>query len=237
MRRISWLVAALLLSVGAGAGAQASNPGTEAKPAPAAKIATEKVEWTWSDRPETPDAHLPNVLLLGDSITRNYYPEVVKKFAGVANVYLFATSAGTCDPRLALQLREYFGMLDVSYSAIHFNSGLHGWGCTEQEYAAGLSSLIATLRLDAPHAWLIWATTTLARPGSAMGRSENARIVERNRLAAEIMHHEGIPIDDQGALMKPHPELYVDDGHFNQQGSALQAAQAVFSISETPPGH
>ena len=27
---------------------------------------TEKVEWTWTDRPETPVAALPNVLLVGD---------------------------------------------------------------------------------------------------------------------------------------------------------------------------
>jgi hypothetical protein len=54
---------------------------------------TEKIEWTWTDRPEAPVAGLPNVLLVGDSITRAYYPAVAKDLAGVANVYLFATSA------------------------------------------------------------------------------------------------------------------------------------------------
>jgi hypothetical protein len=54
----------------------------------------EEIEWTWEVRPPHPDPQLPNVLLLGDSISRNYFPEVRKDLAGVANVYLMATS--TC---------------------------------------------------------------------------------------------------------------------------------------------
>jgi len=59
---------------------------------------TEKIEWTWSDRPAAPAAGLPNVLLVGDSITRGYYPEVEKDLKGVANVYLFTSS--TCSGEL-----------------------------------------------------------------------------------------------------------------------------------------
>jgi hypothetical protein len=35
---------------------------------------TEEIEWTWEVRPVHADAKLPNVLLLGDSITRYYFP-------------------------------------------------------------------------------------------------------------------------------------------------------------------
>jgi hypothetical protein len=52
----------------------------------------EAIEWTWEVRPPHPDAKLPNVLLLGDSITRNYFPEVTSDLTGVANVYLMASS-------------------------------------------------------------------------------------------------------------------------------------------------
>jgi hypothetical protein len=65
---------------------------------------TEKIEWTWTDRPDTPSTAPPNVLLVGDSITRAYYPEVAKQLSGEANVYLFATSASSGDPRLPQQL-------------------------------------------------------------------------------------------------------------------------------------
>lgn len=58
---------------------------------------TEKIEWTWTDRPEAPVAGRPNVLLVGDSITRAYYPAVANDLRGVANVYLFASSACSGD--------------------------------------------------------------------------------------------------------------------------------------------
>src|SRR5580700_10269804 len=52
----------------------------------------EEIEWTWEVRPPHPDPKLPNVLLLGDSISRNYFPEVTKELAGTANVNLMASS-------------------------------------------------------------------------------------------------------------------------------------------------
>jgi len=83
---------------------------------------TEKIEWTWTDRAEAPDAKLPNVLLAGDSITRAYFPAVTEQLKGVANVYLFATSAAG-DARLPAQLRDYFSMMGVRFAVIHFNNG------------------------------------------------------------------------------------------------------------------
>src|ERR1700733_14346016 len=50
--------------------------------------------------PPHPDPKLPNVLLLGDSLSRNYFPEVTKDLAGTANVYLMASSTSVGDPRL-----------------------------------------------------------------------------------------------------------------------------------------
>src|SRR5713101_5769796 len=52
---------------------------------------SEEIEWTWEVRPPHPNPQLPNVLLLGDSISRNYFPQVTKVLTGVANVYLMAS--------------------------------------------------------------------------------------------------------------------------------------------------
>jgi hypothetical protein len=208
------IIAAVLLFV-LTAGAQARLP------------ITEKIEWTWTDRPDAPIAGLPNVLLVGDSITRAYYPAVAKDLAGVANVYLFATSAGSGDPRLAPQLQDYFGMMGLQFSAIHFNNGMHGWGYTEQQYIAGLPEMIAALRAGAPKAVLVWATCTPALHDSTKGETTNARVDERNRLAAALMAREGIAIDDQRTLMAAHKDMYTDDVHFTEAGSAIQAAQAA----------
>src|SRR5437667_8748372 len=58
----------------------------------------EEIEWTWEVRSQLADPKLPNVLLLGDSITRNYFPQVTKDLRGVANVYLLASSTSVGDP-------------------------------------------------------------------------------------------------------------------------------------------
>jgi hypothetical protein len=191
---------------------------------------TEKVEWTWTDRPETPVAGLPNVLLEGDSITRGYYPATAKELSGVANVYLFATSASSGDPRLPGQLHDYFSMIGVTFAVIHFNNGMHGWGYTEQQYAAGLPDMIEALSEGAPLAKLVWANTTPVLHDSTNGQSTNARIDERNLLAAALMKREYIPVDDQHALMLKHPDLHDGDVHFTEAGYALQAAQAAAAI-------
>jgi lysophospholipase L1-like esterase len=200
---------------------------------------TEKIEWTWTDRPDSAVAGLPNVLLEGDSITRGYYPAVVKDLAGVANVYLFATSAASGDPRLPGQLHDYFSMMGLKFVVVHFNNGMHGWGYTEQQYAAGLPGMISALREAAPQATLIWATTTPvlhdSTSGAATGGSSNARIDERNRLAAAIMSKEGIATDDQHALMLGHQDTHNGDVHFTEAGSAIQAAQVAQNIRQALP--
>src|SRR6267143_6641918 len=67
----------------------------------------EEIEWTWEVRPQLADPKLPNVLLLGDSITRNYFPQVSKDLGGIANVYLLASSTSVGDTRLPSQIAEF----------------------------------------------------------------------------------------------------------------------------------
>src|SRR5258707_3893212 len=88
----------------------------------------EEIEWTWEVRPQLADPALPNVLLLGDSITRNYFPQVTKDLRGLANVYLLASSTCVGDTRLHRQIAEFAALQGVSFAVVHFNNGLHGWG-------------------------------------------------------------------------------------------------------------
>ncbi len=190
-------------------------------------MVTEKVEWTWAQRPENPNPALPNVLLLGDSITRGYYPQAAQKLAGRANCYLFATSAASGDPRLAGQLQAYFHMAAVRFRVIHFNNGMHGWGYTEAQYAHGLPGLLTALRNGAPGAKLIWASTTPVHNDATPDGATNARIEARNAAAAKLMRANHIPIDDQFALMKAHVDLHNGDVHYTAVGSAVQADRVV----------
>jgi hypothetical protein len=97
--------------------------------------------------------------------------------------------------------------------------------------------MIAALRAGAPKARLIWATTTAVLHDSETGESSNARIDQRNRLAAACMAREGISVDDQHALMLPHPELHDGDVHFTAAGSALQATQVTAALRPLLPRH
>lgn len=206
-----------------------------AKPSPPGMI-TEKVEWTWAEKPQSPNPALPNVLLLGDSITRGYYPVAAEKLAGQANCYLFATSASSGDPRLAGQLQAYFHMVAVRFTVIHFNNGMHGWGYTDAQYAEGLPGLLQDLRDDAPGAKLIWASTTPVQNDSETGGATNARIETRNAAAAKLMLANHIPIDDQYTLMTAHENLHNGDVHYTAAGSTIQAEQVVNSIDSALRG-
>lgn len=197
----------------------------------------EEIEWTWEVRPAHVDQALPNVLLVGDSITRNYYPEVRRELAGVANVYLFASSACAGDPRLLHQLSEFAVMEAVKFRVVHFNNGMHGWTYSEEQYKAGFPAFVAQIRSIAPKASLIWANTTPVRVDQSPGPT-NARVDQRNNIASSYIRNSKIALDDQHALMTHHADLYQDNVHFNTQGADLQGKQAsrfIRGLLQAPP--
>jgi hypothetical protein len=187
---------------------------------------TEEIEWTWEVRPVHADAKLPNVLLLGDSITRAYFPEVGRQLAGVANVYLMASSTSVGDPRLTRQIEEFSSAEGVTFSVVHFNNGMHGWAYSEREYREAFAAFLAEIRTIAPKAALIWATTTPVKKETEPGPT-NARVEARNAIAESLVKPAGIAIDDQHGLMVKHADLYQDSVHFSEAGAAIQGKQAA----------
>jgi hypothetical protein len=189
----------------------------------------EEVEWTWEVRPAKTDPTLPNVLLVGDSITRNYYPEVNRQLAGAANVYLMATSTSVGDPRLPRQLEEFSVMEDVSFKVVHFNNGMHGWTYSEADYQAAFPSFLTTLHSIASDATFIWATTTPVKADAIPGPT-NQRVDARNSIAQTFIKGPGLSIDDQHELMAHHPDQYADTVHFNTAGALIQGQQVAQCI-------
>jgi lysophospholipase L1-like esterase len=190
----------------------------------------EEIEWTWEVRPPHPDPKLPNVLLLGDSLARNYFPEVTKDLAGTANVYLIASSISVGDPRLPREIREFAAMENVAFRIVHFNNGMHGWDYTEAQYKAAFPEFLRTARsLVAGNNELIWATTTPVLP-KAFNGATNARVDARNAIAQTFIDAAHISTDDQHALMIKHQDLHQDTVHFNSAGSNLMGDQAAAMI-------
>jgi hypothetical protein len=186
----------------------------------------EEVEWTWEVRPTHINSKLPNVLLMGDSITRNYYPEVQRELADEANVYLFAASTSIGDPRLLHQLTEFAAMEAVPFKVVHFNNGMHGWTYSEDEFRAAFPTYLRALHKIAPKALFVWATITPVKMEDKPGPT-NARIEERNKIALSFMTHTAIPVDDQYELMIHHADQYEDHVHFNPTGAAIQGRQVT----------
>jgi len=215
--------------------------------------ARENIEWCDLWITHANETGLPRVLLLGDSIARGYDPEVEKRLAGVAYVNRLATSAFITDPML---LAEIALVLDsTKFDLIHFNNGMHGWQHSEEEYRRGFPSFLQVIRQHAPHAKLIWATTTaLKEPGGAAGsdapsaaqgadrgklmmqadllHASDARIRARNAIALQFVASENIPVDDLFAMTVGRPELHNGSVHFNASGIALQADQVAAKIRQ-----
>src|ERR1700689_5014016 len=107
----------------------------------AAPPAREAIEWCDIWISHANETNLPRVLLIGDSITRAYYPEVEKHLAGKAYVARLATSRFISDPVL---LQEIALVLDnTKFDIIHFNNGMHGWQHSEKEYGDAFPGFLA----------------------------------------------------------------------------------------------
>ena len=200
--------------------------------------ARESIEWCDIWISHSNETNLPRVLLIGDSIARDYYPEVEKQLAGKAFVARLATSRFVADPVLLKQIELVLS--ELQFDVILFNNGMHGWQHSEAEYQNGLPKLIKAIRAHAPKAKLIWATTTPLRDGKGVTGDTKAeysdeRIASRNAIAAEIIAARKIPTADLNAAVRGHPELHSDNVHFNGQGSQILAAQASAMIRKLLP--
>jgi hypothetical protein len=189
----------------------------------------EKIEWTWSNRPAAVNPRLPNVLLLGDSITRGYYDPAAELLEGKANVYLFATSAAVGAGMLLDQIRAYGKMAAIRFDVVHVNNGMHGSTYSESEYRDHYPAFLDAVKSQWPKARCIVATTTPVLMDSEDGPA-NARIVVRNATALQNARRSGCGIDDQHALMLQHQDLHDGNLHYSAAGSRLQAEQVVATI-------
>jgi len=192
------------------------------------------------------DAGLPDVLILGDSISIGYTPMARERLQGVANVSRPNVNCG--DTRQGLRwLENWLGT--TRWDVIHFNWGLHDlcyrhpeskvygnrdkvWGTVSvdpEQYARNLEELVRRLR--ATGATLVWASTTLVPEGEA-GRFVGDD-VKYNAIAADIMERHGILVNDLHAFSSSFPEaLFTRPGdvHFTRAGSEKLAGQVAESI-------
>ncbi len=180
------------------------------------------------------DPSLPRVLLIGDSIANGYGARVAEQLEGKANVDLWLTPEWL-GPELDRQAAEIAGR--YPYDIIHFNeSGLHAWApgrVPDGQYGPRMRAYIGVLRKAAPHARLIWASTT---PITVLGHPTELNeldklISKRNALCKKIMSEEAIPVDDLYKVIIHRLNLASGDRfHWNHEGSEVLANAVVQSI-------
>lgn len=197
----------------------------------------EKYEWSkfWWNNAD--DISLRRVLLIGDSISVGYRPVVTELLADKANVDLMANSKGICDTAFKKELKYILG--EYSYQVIHLNNGLHAVRMTDEQYQSSLQDCIETIKLLAPHAKIIWASSTPITKieDSSILDEKNEQVVRRNQIAAEIMKKNSIPVNDLYNLVLGKESLRLsDDGyHYNDEGRNVQGyavAQAIQQVME-----
>ena len=197
--------------------------------------ARESIEWCdiWISRAN--ETSLPRVLLIGDSIARDYYPEVEKRLDGKAFVARLATSRFVADSVLHKEIELV--LEGTEFDVIIFNNGMHGWQHSEAKYRAAFPRLIETIRAHAPKAKMVWATTTPLRDGKGVASDMKAeysdeRVAARNAIAAEVVAARKIPTVDLNAAVQGHPEFHSDNVHFNGQGNQILAAQICAAVEK-----
>ncbi|QTN31358.1 amidohydrolase family protein [Akkermansiaceae bacterium] len=194
------------------------------------------------------DPKLPNVLILGDSISIGYTPAVRDGLKGRANLIRPKENCG--DTRMGLAgIDKWLG--DTKWDVIHFNWGLWDLCYRNPEsnsqgkrdkangtisipipaYEKNLESLVT--RLKQTGATLIWANTTLV-PEHEVGRVAGDEL-RYNAAAARIMEKHGVRINDLRALTGTFgKEMFSGPGdvHYTAAGSAKLAEQVVAEISK-----
>ncbi|MDD4173660.1 MAG: SGNH/GDSL hydrolase family protein [Kiritimatiellae bacterium] len=176
---------------------------------------------------------LPNILYYGDSISMGYGDRFTELMKDKASCYHWCHFVGGVDhfPSAAFEAAASVAPFDI----IIFNNGLHSlhWApdkVTDAQIAHVARSMIRAFRKGAPHARLIWATTT---PHTAKGRPVNGfgelnPIVCRiNALTDAVAKEEGIERIDLYALLKDRLDLAAGDQYHWSAEAYRMIAEAL----------
>lgn len=223
-----------------------------AQPKPEAGSSVElKTNLPWAF---TPNPALPNVLILGDSVSIGYTLPVRKILSRQANVFRPISPDGkravNCLGTTAGVKRMDQWLVGHHWSVIYFNWGLHDLKhvnsatgansnqaedppqTTVAEYSRNLKAIVA--KLKATGAQLIFATTTPVTAGTLNPLRDPGAPARYNAAAVEIMKENGVPVDDLFALCQPHlDELQLPHNvHFNAKGWAFLARHVASVIQQ-----
>ncbi|MDX9869038.1 MAG: SGNH/GDSL hydrolase family protein [Kiritimatiellia bacterium] len=171
---------------------------------------------------------LPRVLLIGDSVSRGYTLAARKALSGKANVH---RAPENCGPSANGLKKLDVWLAGEKWDVLHFNFGIHDRATPPDVYRQRLETLVT--RMKATGAKVIWASTTPVPPDTKDGPKASGAIVERNRIAAEVMARHGVAINDLFAFITLHLSRVQNpkDVHFKGEGYDLLGKQVAEAIA------
>ncbi|NUM52424.1 MAG: SGNH/GDSL hydrolase family protein [Candidatus Hydrogenedentes bacterium] len=193
----------------------------------------------------TTHSRLPNVLIIGDSISIGYTPYVEAVLEGKAVVVHNEGNAAHSGNGL-VKLDAWLG--DTEWDVIHFNHGLHDLKYVDDsgknveskelghiqvpldQYEKNLDAIVT--RLKQTRAKLIFATTT-PFPDKPSGPLREVADCERyNAVALAVMKRHKIPVNDLYAFALPRlAELQRPNNvHFTDEGSEVLGGEVARRI-------
>lgn len=194
------------------------------------------------------DPNLPNVLLIGDSISNAYTVDVRKQLQGKADVFRIPGNGKNSAYGLK-HLNKWLALGPGEWDVIHFNWGLwdlcyrnpksktQGYRdkvngtitATPEQYRANMEKIVS--RLLKTDATLIWCTTTPV-PEHEAGRKLGDDLIY-NKISEEIMKENGVLINDLHTYaLEKYDEIQVKEGdvHYTKEGSAYLAVKVAKDI-------
>ena len=246
--KLLFTVTSLLLLTGVLGGGAADAASKAESPIPVKAV--DKPNWEF-----TPNPAVPNVLILGDSISIGYTLPLRQLLQGKANVFRPMLPDGmkpeNCSGTVQSLKQIDQWLAGRKWAVIHFNWGLHDLKhvvtpgssqnssraedpvqATVEEYSRNLEMLVG--KLEATGARLIFATTTPVPPGSTNPLREVDAPIRYNAAALKIMKARQIPVNDLFGFCEPRLAKiqYPRNVHFNPEGCQALAKQ-VAAVIET----
>lgn len=194
---------------------------------------------------------LPNVLLIGDSISIGYTPfvqDILKDKANVFRPMQYDGKPENCSgtTKGVSEISRWLGT--TKWDVIHFNFGLHdlkhvdpktGEASTKAEdplqaelknYVKNLGYIVEQLKTSG--AKLIFATTTPVPQNVTGIRREPENVVKYNKAALKIMKKENIEVNDLYSFTLPRlSEIQLERNvHFTEEGYEILAGAVTEKI-------
>lgn len=175
------------------------------------------------------DPKLPRVLLIGDSVSRGYTLPARVALERKANVH---RAPENCGPTANGIKKMDIWLGEGKWDVIHFNFGIHDRKTSAKDYEDRLELIVKQLK--ATGAKLIWASTTPIPQDTKDGPEATTSIIEKNRIAADIMKKNMVHVNDLFDFITPQLSKVQNpmDVHFKGEGYDMLGRQVALKIEQ-----